>query len=410
MSTRFSRRSFLTSAVAGAAFGAYASKNSLSSAFAEDAPIQGFDQTYTDVNEKAEWEPFTDRKLRIGIAGFGVCQFGAQFGLQDHPNAEVVAVTDLFEDRRAGLAKACRCEKTYESLEEMIKDPTIEAVFLATDAPSHADHAIKALKAGKHVASAVPAVYGSLEDADRLFETVKETGLTYCMFETSSFHDDVYAARKIYAHGGFGQMVYTEGEYYHYGAGSMPGYRNWRIGLPPQWYPTHSNAYYTCVTGNSYTSVSCVGHKSKIADYQPGANAYDNPFGTEIALFTTSEGGSARMAVSWDTAGWGGETGRMRGEIGAFNGEYQALDDETAQKVAALGDLRKPALPQGVDAGGHGGSHGYLGSNYIESILKGKLPIVNVAIALNTTVAGIVAHQSALKDGELLKIPQYKMW
>ena len=402
-----SRRSFLTGAVAaGAAFSVFGSV-----ARAEDEPkkpqIQGFDETDTAVDPNAAWVPFTDKKLRMGIVGFGLCHFGAQFGLQDHPNVEVVAVSDLFADRRDALAKACRCEKTYESLEEMIKDDSIEAIFVATDAPSHCDHVCKALKAGKHVASAVPAVFGSLEDADRLYETVIETGLFYGMFETSSFHDDVYQARKIYKAGGFGKMIYTEGEYYHYGAGNLPGYKDWRIGLVPQWYPTHSNAYYTCATGNSFTKVSCCGWKSKLPEFQKGANRYDNPFGTEIALFTTSEGGSARMAVSWDSAGWGGETGRMRGEIGAFNGAYSALDEATQQLVAKLGDLRKPALPPGVDAGGHGGSHGYLGSNFVESVLKGKDPLVNVAVALNTTVAGIVAHQSALKDGELLDIPQY---
>jgi hypothetical protein len=41
------------------------------------------------------------------------------------------------------------------------------------------------------------------------------------------------------------------------------------------------------------------------------------------------------------------------------------------------------------------------------SILEKRKPLVNVAWALNMTVAGIVSHQSALKDGELLKIPQY---
>ena len=406
MTNRLSRRSFLTTSALGAA------AVSLGGAFADEPQkpnIQGFDETETDVDANAEWKPFTDKKLKMGIVGFGLCQFGAQFGLQNHPNVEVVAVSDLFPERRDGLAKACKCEKTYESLEEMIKDDSIEAIFIATDAPSHCDHACKILKSGKHVASAVPAVFGSLEQADKLFETVKETGLQYGMFETSCFHDDVYAARKIYKAGGFGQMVYTEGEYYHYGVGTLEGYKNWRRGLPPQWYPTHSNAYYTCVTGNSYTRVSCIGHVSKLEEYQKGANPWDNPLGTETALFNTSEGGSARMIVSWDTAGWGGETGRMRGEVGAFNGAYQPLNDITAEIVKKLGELRKPALPPQVGAGGHGGSHGYLGSNFVESVLKGKAPIVNVAVALNTTVAGIVAHQSALKDGESMAIPQYKL-
>lgn len=405
--TKLSRRSFLSGTALGATFATF---DHFPGAFAVEPAkpqIQGFDETDTEVDPNAAWEPFTDRKLKMGIVGFGICQFGAQFGLQDHPNVEIVAVSDLFPDRREGLAKACRCEKTYESLEEMLKDDTIEAIFLATDAPSHCDHACKALKAGKHVASAVPAIWGSLEDADRLYETVKSTGLQYGMFETSCFRDSVYASRKIYKAGGFGQMIYTEGEYYHYGAGAMDGYKNWRRGLPPQWYPTHSNAFYTCVTGNSFMRVSCVGHASKLAEYQD--NPYKNPFGTEIALFTTSEGGSARMGVSWDSAGWSCETGRMRGELGAYNEGYQPLDDVVGELVKKLGSFHKPALPPGVQAGGHGGSHGYLGSNFVESILKGKTPIVNVALALNTTVAGIVAHQSALKDGESMAIPQYQM-
>src|SRR5690606_11890938 len=130
-------------------------------AMAADAPIQGFDETETQIDTSRVWEPVSDRKIRFGIVGFGVCQFGAAFSLQDHPNVEVVAVSDLIPERCAGLAKACRCEKTYPSLEELVKDDNIEAVFVATDAPSHARHCIEVLKHGKHVATAVPAAFGS---------------------------------------------------------------------------------------------------------------------------------------------------------------------------------------------------------------------------------------------------------
>ena len=133
----------------------------------------------------------------MGIAGYGVCKFGADFGFQNHPNVEIVAVTDLFPDRCAELAKDCGCSKTYPSLEELVKDDTIEAVFVATDAPSHARHAIEVLKHGKHVASAVPAVFGSLEDAEMLFEAVKSSGLKYMMFETSCFREDLFAMRRF---------------------------------------------------------------------------------------------------------------------------------------------------------------------------------------------------------------------
>jgi len=393
-----SRRSFLKSAGLGAA-----GLGVLSVANAQPPKIQGFEEGKTDPKKSGGWQPTSDRKVRMGIVGYGVCRFGASFSLQDHPNVELVAVSDLFPDRCKALAQVCRCEKTYPSLEEMVKDDSIEAIFCATDAPSHARHCIEVLKHGKHAASAVPAVWEHLEDADRLYEAVKESGLNYMMFETSCYHSDLYAMRKIYEAGGFGDLVYSEGEYFHYACAVSDSYKGWRIGLPPQWYPTHSNAYYTGVTGGSFTEVSCMGMPSIRKELQPENNRYKNPFGTEIAMFRTSEGGMSRMGVSWDTPGYGGEVGRVRGQKGSMIGmNYQGLEKK-------LPDLAKPPLPPAVKAGGHGGSHGYLGHEFVMSILEGRKPLVDIAWALNMTVSGIVAHQSALKDGELMKIPQYKV-
>ncbi len=399
MTQSVSRRCFLKGAAAGAGLFALSG-----AAGAADKPIQGFEDTKSNTDKDKVWQPVSDRKIRFGIVGYGVCQFGAAFDLQNHPNVEVVAVSDLIPERCAELAKVCRCGKTYPSLEELVTDPTIEAVFVATDAPSHPRHCIDVLKHGKHVASAVPAVFGSLEQADQLYEVVKSSGLNYMMFETTTFHDDTYAMREIFNAGGFGKMIYTEGEYFHFMETPIDSYKGWRIGLPPQWYPTHSNAYYTCVTGGSFTEVSCQGIPSLIPEMQPANNAYGNKFGTEIALFRTSEGGTARMGVSWDTPGHGGEMGRVRGQKGSmYNGAYEGSGD-----ISKL-NLAKPPLPPNVSSGGHGGSHGYLCEEFVTSILKNRTPLVNIAWALNMTVAGIVAHQSAMKDGELMKIPQYRL-
>ena len=364
--------------------------------------IPGFEKTQADPNGAKGWQPFSDRKIRVGIAGYGLCNFGAAFGFQNHPNVEVVAVTDLIPARCAGLAKACRCEKTYPSCEEMIKDDKIEAVFIATDAPSHARLAVAALQRGKHVASAVPAVFGSIEDADRLFDAVKKSGLKYMMFETSYYHHTLYAWHQRYQAGELGKIIYSEGEYYHYFGSPLAGYNpktnkvdieGWRKGSPPQWYPTHSNAYYVGVTGGSFTEVSCQGMPSIVPHLRAENNAYKNPFGSEIALFRTSEGGMSRMAVCWDLPAAGGEQGRVYG-----------------QKNATVSvKTEKPPLPSGVGAGGHGGSHGYLMSEFVDAILRDRKPWVDVTQSLNMTVAGIVAHQSALRDGELMKIPQYAM-
>jgi predicted dehydrogenase len=362
--------------------------------------IPGFEKAGDNPNTSGVWQPFSDRKVHVGIAGFGFCQFGAQFGFQDHPNVEVVAVTDLIPERCSALAKACRCAKSYPSCEEMIKDETIEAVFIATDAPSHARLAIAALEHGKHVAAAVPAVYGSLEEADRLFEAVKKSGLKYMMFETSYYHADLYAWRQRYLAGGFGKIIYSEGEYFHYFGTPIGSYNpksgnvdndGWRKGLPPQWYPTHSNAYHIGITGGSFTEVSCMATPSIVPHLRPENNDYKNPFGTEIALFRTNDGGMSRMAVSWDIPTHGGERGRIYGE----------------KAGNATVDGRRPPLPPGMGAGGHGGSHGHLTNEFIDAILRDRKPWIDIAQSLNMTVAGIVAHQSALKDGESLKIPQY---
>ena len=347
------------------------------------------------------WKPVSERKVRVGIVGYGVCRFGAAFGFQNHPNVQVVAVSDLVPERRQGLMKACRCDKSYESLEVLVKDAEIEAVFVATDAPSHARHCMEVLKHDKHVMTAVPAVFGSIEQAEQLVETVQKTGLKYMMAETSCFRADCYGMRQIYQAGGFGRLIYSEGEYYHYHSKPIGSFKGWRVGMPPLWYPTHSTAYYVGVTGKRFTSVSCVGFNAGFEAYKPGANKYSNPFTDEVALFKTSEGGSSRMLMCKGIYNLVVERGRVFGERGWMDGtEYHGGAKE-------LPDTIRPPLPPGMPAGGHGGSHGQLSNDFITSIIGDREPLVNVYEALAMTVPGIIAHKSALKDGETLKVPQY---
>jgi predicted dehydrogenase len=383
--------------------GAIAAGGSLGAAQAKapGAKILGEAGVKTSERSGGVWKPVSDRKIRMGLVGYGVCQFSAAFGFQDHPNVTIAAVSDLIPGRCRELSRVARCAKTYPSLEELVKDETIEAVFVATDAPSHARHCIEVLRHGKHVASAVPAVLGSLDDAHRLFEAVRASDRKYMMMETSAFHADLHAMRQIYRAGGFGRLVSSEGEYYHYCPQPIPSFRDWRVGLPPQWYPTHSNAYYVCVTGGRFTSVSCLGMPSILAHLKPQSNRYRNGFGTEIALLHTSEGGMARMAVGWDMPGLGGEQGRVSGQRGALWGSAYAGEE------TKLPDLERPPLPPTLAPGGHGGSHGHLAEEFVRSILEDRPPLVDINRALDMTVAGIVAHQSALRGGESLPIPKF---
>jgi predicted dehydrogenase len=414
MNTESSRRSFFRCVGIGS-LGAIAANGWRGEALAKtpggkgskaakaSAKVLGEAGVQTAERSKRIWKPVGDRKIRVGLVGNGVCKFGPAFSFQDHPNVTVAAVSDLFPDRCAEMAKVCRCEKTYPSLEELVKDDSLEAVFVATDAPSHMRHCIEVLKHGKHVATAVPAVWGSIDDAYKLYECVKSSGKKYMMFETTAFQPDGFTIRLIYRAGGFGKLVYSEGEYYHSHVEPLPSYKNWRIGIPPQWYPTHSNAYHICTTGGSFTEVSCLGMANHCKKVTPDDNQYKNPFGTEVALFRTSEGGMARMAVSWNTPGCEGVLGRVRGQRGSTSNGLDYKGEETH-----LPDLRLPALPPTVEPGGHHGSHGPLTDEFVTAILEDRKPLVDIAMSLNLTVSGIVAHQSALKGGVLLKIPQFE--
>ncbi|MBI5687173.1 MAG: Gfo/Idh/MocA family oxidoreductase [Verrucomicrobia bacterium] len=415
MPTKLTRRSFLGSTAA-----AMVAAQSMSRHAGGAEAIPGFDQTRTDYDKTKVWKPFSDRKVRVGLVGYGLCKFSAQFEFQHHPNVEVVAVSDLFPDRCAALAKHVKCGKTYPSLEEMVKDDKIEAIFVATDAPSHARHCIEVLNHGKHVCTAVPAFRGEIEDAERLLACVrKNRGLVYAMFETSVFHDDLYAMEKLYAADVFGHIVYSEGEYCHphsLGTPSLGSYKDWRKNGAPMWYPTHATAYYVSVTHGSFVDVSCQGtplfDKSK---REP--NGIGNIFKSEVGLFRTSEGGISRMIIC-GSQGEYLEAGRLRGEYAGYswhNGRADGFVGDAEgkrrfKKALEKGvQLKKPALPPGVSAGGHGGSHGYLADDFIDAILRGRKPAVDVIDALNMTVPGYYAHLSAMKDGERMKIPQYSL-
>ena len=124
--------------------------------------IDGFGDSNPGPLQDKPWEPFSEKKVRMGIAGEGYCNFGSEFGYQSHPNSVVVAVAEISPKKRALLQERTKALRAYETCEEMIeKEKEIDALYIATDAPSHMRLAIMALKHGIHAASAVPAIFGA---------------------------------------------------------------------------------------------------------------------------------------------------------------------------------------------------------------------------------------------------------
>jgi hypothetical protein len=56
---------------------------------------------------------------------------------------------------------------------------------------------------------------------------------------------------------------------------------------------------------------------------------------------------------------------------------------------------------------GHEGSHTFLTHEFVDALIHSRRPAIDVYESLAYTVPGIVAHQSALRNGERIKIPQY---
>ncbi|MGD8239400.1 MAG: Gfo/Idh/MocA family oxidoreductase [Armatimonadota bacterium] len=358
-------------------------------------------------------------QVRLAVVGGG---FGAGQHWHEHPSCEVTAVADLVESRREGLAARYECGTVFASLEEMLGEGSegFDAVAIFTDAPSHAEHAIACMEAGKHVVSACPVAL-TLDDCRRVKECTERTGLTYMMHESSYYRQPCIAARELYEAGEFGRIVFSEVEYYHPGIGAAhdslsrwQGKKSWRFGYPPMFYPTHSLGLLVGVTRERIVKVACQGQL--VGDDFPASeeNEYGNPFNNEVALGYTNEGNVCRFAVCWQIAGHG-ERGQWLGEKISC---YMATGAGQSQAMMKLDGGYEPweipnywesdRLPEPMrHHSGHGGSAAFLCAEFVNALLEEREPTVDVYESIAMTAPGIVAHESAVRGGEMLEIPSF---
>jgi predicted dehydrogenase len=362
----------------------------------------------------------TKEKVRLAVVGGG---FGATHHWHEHPNCVVTGVTDLVEDRRQRLVQQYGCDAVYPSLEEMLeKAPdTFDAVAIFTDAPSHVKHVTWCMEQGKHVVSACPAAL-TLDDCRKLKELKEKTGLVYMMHESSYYRQPCIAARELYEAGKFGKLCYMEAEYYHPGIGTKSdtlsrwqGLKSWRYGYPPMLYPTHSLGLTVGVTKERVVKVSCLGQLVG-GDFPAGEeNVYNNPFDNEMALAITDKGNMWRFGVFWMVAAHG-ERGQWLGEkmscyMEGSGGQPQAMMkmDEGWQAWDVPQFWKTERLPEPMrHDSGHGGSSAFLSAEFIDAIVEEREPTVDIYESIAMTAPGIVAHQSALKGGVQLDVPQFE--
>ena len=104
--------------------------------------------------------------------------------------------------------------RLYDRYEQILDDPSVDAVCLATPADLHAAQSIEALQAGKHVISEVPALR-TLEEGAALIEAVRRTGRTYMMAENYCYCREVLMVQNMVEQGVFGELIYASGAYIH---------------------------------------------------------------------------------------------------------------------------------------------------------------------------------------------------
>jgi predicted dehydrogenase len=264
-----------------------------------------------------------------------------------------------------------------------------------------------------------------------MLETVKKTGMKYMMAETSHYRPETLTAIDWSRQGKFGTIFYTEAEYHHEGLLALMfddrGFPNWRHGFPPMLYPTHCTGFVVPVTGERLTEVTAIGWGDGHEVLR--TNQYKNPFWNTTGLFKTSGGHSSRISVFWHVAAGGTERAAFYGDRMSYIMSRPEGSPNTVVRIARDGQtvIDEDGYPEGKVTqeafqqpnhferlpeplrvkSWHGGSHTFITHEFIAAIVEDRHPQINIWEAIAYTLPGIVAHQSALRGGEAMKIRDY---
>ncbi|SPE28581.1 Oxidoreductase domain protein [Candidatus Sulfopaludibacter sp. SbA6] len=368
-------------------------------------------------------DSMTEKKLNVAIVGLG---FGKEFIpiYQLHPHTNMYAICQRTKDRLDEVGNQFGIEKRYTRFEDLILDPEVDAVHINSPIDLHAPQSIAALHAGKHVACTVPAAT-SVNECREIVNAARESGRNYMMMETAIFTREFLYIRGLHDSGTLGRIQFLRGCHQQEMAG-WPGY--WE-GLPPMYYATHAISPCLALVKGQADFVSCFG-SGRIAESL--AAKYGSPFAVESALFkvrdqnlafevTRSLFETARQYIeSFDVYGekTSFEWSRIEGEDPAVHvGEkpervkvpdYARLLPQPIRRFTTKGVYDGAhAHLSFIQGGGHGGSHPHLVHEFVSSIVERRASFPDVYQSVNWTCAGICAHESAMRDGAIVQLPDF---
>jgi len=145
-------------------------------------------------------------KVKVGVVGVGMVSYSHIDAYQAHPNAEVVAVCDKDEERVKQVAQIYGIKKYYTDYAEMLKDPEINTVDIATPTFMHVEMTIQAAEAGKNIHCEKPFCL-NLEEGERACEAAKKNGVSLMVGESYVFMTSIMKARELIDAGEIGKPL-----------------------------------------------------------------------------------------------------------------------------------------------------------------------------------------------------------
>jgi predicted dehydrogenase len=149
----------------------------------------------------------TESPLRIGVAGLGYWGPNLARNFAALPGCELTWCCDPSEAARNRVAPSYPGTRLTDRLEDLLGDPALDAIALATPVPSHAELAVRVLEAGKHCFVEKPLAQSVL-DAERAVAAAQESGRVLMVGHLLEYHPGIRKLKELADSGELGERIY----------------------------------------------------------------------------------------------------------------------------------------------------------------------------------------------------------
>ncbi|MDQ3668906.1 MAG: Gfo/Idh/MocA family oxidoreductase, partial [Actinomycetota bacterium] len=154
--------------------------------------------------------------VRVGLVGLGYWGPNLARNFGDLPGAELKWLCERDEQRLETQAARFPGAERTTRVDDLLEDPDLDAVAIATPVVTHADLAREALLAGKHVFVEKPMALAA-EEAEELVALAEERGLVLMPGHLLLYHPGVSKLRELVHSGELGRVLYVYGNRQNFG-------------------------------------------------------------------------------------------------------------------------------------------------------------------------------------------------